>query len=117
MIQSTSRRELASSTVTECPECGETERLRGRRTETVIDLVCEACGHSWQRDPQRRCRSCGSDDLRYTPKPLWEKGRGEQRTPAGRIDAYACWGCGGVDVTSDDARPGDERKPYRVDPV
>lgn len=82
-----------------CPECGETERLRGTPQGELIDIECEACGVSWQRDPRARCGICGSSDLRYTPRPLWERGRGEQRTPAGRIDAYACNACGGSDVT------------------
>jgi hypothetical protein len=41
-----------------------------------------------------------------TPKALWEKGRGDQRTPAGEIAAYACWNCGGRDVTSSTPVPG-----------
>lgn len=83
-----------------CPNCGEAEHLRGTRRDEIIDLRCESCGTRWQRDPTPRCNLCGSTELRYTPKPLWEKGRGDQRTPAGRIDAYACNACGGRDVTS-----------------
>ncbi len=83
-----------------CPECGETDRLRGERHGDRIRLRCETCRATWERDPTPRCGLCGSTDLRYTPKPLWERGRGDQRTPAGRIDAYACNACGGRDVTS-----------------
>jgi hypothetical protein len=91
-----------------CPDCGEGERLRGSaRSDGTIELTCEACGSSWERDARPRCRLCGSDDLRYVPRPLWERGRGEQRTPAGRRDAYDCYACGGRDVTSARAEPGD----------
>lgn len=90
-----------------CPDCGEVDRLRGRPdTEGTIRLECLSCGTAWHRDTRRRCRLCGSKDLRYTPKPLWERGRGDQRTPAGRIDAYACNTCGGRDVTSGSPRTG-----------
>jgi hypothetical protein len=89
-----------------CPACGEAEELRGtRRDDGVLAITCETCGASWERDTQRRCKLCGSTDLEYTPKPLWEKGRGDQRTPAGKIPAYACWSCGGRDVTSATPRP------------
>jgi predicted RNA-binding Zn-ribbon protein involved in translation (DUF1610 family) len=88
-----------------CPSCGEEERLRGTtRKDSVVELRCEACGATWERDASPKCRLCGSDDLRYAPRPLWERGRGTQRTPAGRLDAYDCYACGGKDVTS--ARPG-----------
>ena len=87
-----------------CPSCGEEERLRGTtRKDSVVELECEACGATWERDASPRCLLCGSDDLRYAPRPLWERGRGTQRTPAGRLDAYDCYACGGKDVTS--ARP------------
>lgn len=91
----------------ECPECGERERLQGSRAGDVIEIECLACGSSWSRDPTPRCRLCGSTNLRYRPEPLWEKGRGDQRTPAGRIDGYACNDCRGFDVTSSSPRPAD----------
>lgn len=89
-----------------CPSCGEDDELSGdRQADGSLRITCLSCGTSSSRDADRRCRLCGSQDLEYTPKPLWEKGRGDQRTPAGRIDAYACWHCGGRDVTSDNPRP------------
>jgi Zn ribbon nucleic-acid-binding protein len=88
-----------------CPRCGETEQLRGERDGDVIRLTCAACGFGWMRDTTKRCRLCGSDNLTYTPKPLWEKGRGDQRTPAGRIDAWYCYDCGARDATSDEPIP------------
>lgn len=87
-----------------CPSCGDDENLSGSRRPTgELEVTCLACDTRWDRDTERRCALCGSTDLEYTPRPLWEKGRGDQRTPAGRIAAYACWSCGGRDVTS--ARP------------
>ncbi len=83
-----------------CPACGERLRLEGsRQDDGTIALRCLACEAAWTRDPTLRCVGCGSDDLRYTPKPLWERGRGDQRTPAGRIDAYACNACRRTDAT------------------
>lgn len=90
-----------------CPTCSETDRLSGkRRPDDSLEVTCQACGTVWERGGPRRCGLCGSDDLAYTPKPLWEKGRGDQRTPAGRIDAYRCYACGGRDVTSRTPVPG-----------
>jgi hypothetical protein len=89
-----------------CPSCGEQEELRGsRRDDGTLEISCESCGTSWDRDTQRRCKLCGSTDLAYRPKPLWEKGRGDQRTPAGEIPAWSCYDCGGRDVTSANPRP------------
>ncbi|HUG88367.1 MAG TPA: hypothetical protein VMP42_06335, partial [Actinomycetota bacterium] len=89
-----------------CPSCGEEERLEGSRRDGSVEIACLSCGHRWERDTRRRCGLCGSEDLRYTPEPLWERGRGQQRTPAGRRDAWACNDCGGRDVTSSEPRPG-----------
>lgn len=101
-----------------CPTCAEDDDLSGtRRPDGTLEITCLACGAVWDRDAERRCRLCGSADLEYTPKPLWERGRGEQRTPAGKIAAYACWSCGGRDVTSAAPVPGppDHRPSRRYD--
>lgn len=102
-----------------CPSCAEADDLSGRRRpDGALEITCLACGTAWDRDAGRRCKLCGSDDLEYTPKPLWERGRGAQRTPAGAITAYACWSCGGRDVTSAHPVPGpaDHRASRRYDP-
>lgn len=66
-----------------CPTCGEDDDLSGApRPDGHLDLTCGACGHVWDRDAERRCKLCGSPDLEYAPKALWERGRGDQRTPA-----------------------------------
>jgi len=94
-----------------CPECGEDDDLTGtRQLDGGLQIRCAACGNVWARDMRLRCRLCGSDDLTYAPKPLWEKGRGDQRTPAGRIDAYHCRACGGRDVTSSNPVPGASKR-------
>lgn len=90
----------------QCPQCGEDDDLHARRGDDgPVTVVCGSCGHGWMRDSTLRCQLCGSTDLRYTPEPLWEKGRGDQRTPAGKIDQYACWTCGGRRVTSAEPVP------------
>ena len=89
-----------------CPACGEDDDLAGsERPDGTLQITCGACGATWDRDMRPRWRLCGSDDLSYAPKPLWEKGRGDQRTPAGRIDAYQCHACNGWDVTSSNPIP------------
>lgn len=91
-----------------CPSCGEDDDLEAvARTEDDAPVIrCGACAHEWVRDTTLRCRLCGSSDLRYTPEPLiWERGRGDQRTPTGLRDVYACWSCGGRRVTSDEPIP------------
>ena len=102
-----------------CPQCGEADDLAGtRQPDGSLEITCQACGAAWERGSKEpRCRLCGSDDLEYTTKPLWEKGRGEQRTPVGRIHAYYCHACGGRDVTSASPVPGppDHTPSRRVD--
>lgn len=83
-----------------CPSCGRDDALQGSRDGDVIHAECGSCGHTWDRQLSPRCAICGSQRVTYAPRPLWEKGRGDQRTPAGRIDSYTCADCGGVDVTS-----------------
>lgn len=91
-----------------CPRCDEDEQLSGeRRDDDTVVITCERCGTTWERGG-RRCGSCGSTEVEYAPKALWEKGRGDQHTPAGRIDSYRCCTCGGFDVTSSNPKPGPE---------
>ncbi len=93
----------------QCPACGEHDRISGGPPAGgIIPMTCLACGADWERDVRRRCRRCGSEHLEYTPRPLWEKGRGDQQTPAGRFDAYTCVTCGEPDATSARSRHPDE---------
>ncbi len=82
-----------------CAKCGEEERLQGSRRGELIWIRCEACGEEWSRDPRRRCGYCKSEDLRYTPIPLWSGGRGTMQTPSGTRDSWTCEDCGASDAT------------------
>jgi hypothetical protein len=84
--------------MTTCPRRGDADRSRGDASGHLINLTCDSCGATWQRNTTRRYRRCGSDDLRYTPRPLWGKGRGNQRTPVGRLGAFVCNAGDGADV-------------------
>lgn len=70
------------------------------RVADAITFTCLACSH--RLGPGHRFARwlvrIGASDLR--PRPLWERGRGEQHTPAGRIDADDCPHGGGRGVTS-----------------
>ncbi len=91
-----------------CPACGEDEALEGTRSDAhTLDVECTACGAAWQRHTDRRCALCGSTDLKYTPRDVLERSRGNQHTPTGRIDAWACYSCGGRDVTGPHPEAGD----------
>lgn len=77
----------------ECPACGESKQLKGRREEGVIHVACRACGHSWVRDPER-CQRCGGPIHHYRA-PLLQKARGTQQSIlAYRIDKR-CVACDG----------------------
>lgn len=85
----------------ECPSCGEDDELRGKRNGDLINMTCEACGHTWTRDTRTRCLVCGAEgpDLNYRPIPLFSKGRGTMRTPSGQRDSWDCDKCGQSDCT------------------
>ena len=78
---------------TECPRCGEDEKLRGERHEDVIRLGCEACGAEWDRAVAPTCKSCGSDDMQAVPKAIVEKGRGTQLSVVGTRTIHLCSDC------------------------
>jgi hypothetical protein len=90
-----------------CPACDEDEDLTGAaQPDGTVEITCGRCAHAWERGAEPTCRLCGSTDLVRTAKPLWEKGRGDQHTPAGRIATFRCHTCGGRNVTSGDPVPG-----------
>ena len=78
---------------TVCPECGETERLQGRREGRDILIQCEACGHEWRRNLDR-CPSCGKSTLADRRVPLMQKARGTQQSIVGYNVVTECWSCG-----------------------
>ena len=93
--------------VVRCPGCGEEDELTGAPDGEAVRVACGACALVWHRRPGRACALCGSEQLKHRPEPVWEKARGDQRTPAGWLDAWDCYACGGRDVTSGHPRPGD----------
>lgn len=76
-----------------CPECGETETLRGTRRDDVIDLTCEACGEVWVRPLTKHCPRCGGDDLQTVPLAIVERSRGTQLSVVGTRPIDLCSNC------------------------
>jgi predicted RNA-binding Zn-ribbon protein involved in translation (DUF1610 family) len=76
-----------------CPECGETEALRGSRGDRAIVLECESCGHQWERNLDPSCRQCGGDDMQPVPLAILEKGRGTQLSVVGTRTIHLCSNC------------------------
>ncbi len=80
-------------TGTECPACGEKQRLSGARQEDVIHLCCDACGETWDRDLKPTCRRCGGSDMQAVPQAILEKGRGTQLSMVGTRTVHLCSVC------------------------
>ena len=76
-----------------CPSCGESEQLRGTRQEDSILVRCEACGHTWKRDPEA-CPQCGSRTVVDRREPLMQKARGTQQSIVGYRIVKECGSCG-----------------------
>lgn len=76
-----------------CPSCGETERLRGTRHGETIVVVCEACGHEWERNPDV-CPNCGKRTISDQRVPLIQKARGTQQSIVGYRVVKECSSCG-----------------------
>ena len=80
-------------TGTECPDCGESERLAGNRDGEVIHLRCEACGNEWDRQVNPTCKKCGGDDMQEVPMAIVEKSRGTQLSVVGTRPVHLCSAC------------------------
>lgn len=76
-----------------CPDCGEADELRGRRTDTGISLTCEACGFEWQRSLKPSCPTCGSTDMQTVPLAIVERSRGTQLSVVGTRPVELCSSC------------------------
>lgn len=77
----------------ECPVCGETDDLEGRRHEATIVITCGACGQSWERSLRPTCRVCGGHDLQEIPVAIVEKSRGTQLSVVGIRVVDLCRDC------------------------
>jgi len=78
---------------TECPSCGESDRLQGDRDGEVIHLRCESCGEAWDREPVPTCKQCGGTDMQAVPKAIVEKSRGTQLSVVGTRTVHLCSVC------------------------
>lgn len=101
-----------------CPNCGETEALRGERPDPEADsqliaIRCESCDTSWDRDPANRCPRCGSTDLYAAPVAVIEKARGTQLSIVSTRSQFLCWGCD-RDLIDDQRRSGTALMPDQL---
>ena len=76
-----------------CPECDESEDLRGVRDHEVIHLTCGVCGRTWDRPATPRCQRCGGDDLQAVVKAVVERSRGTQLSIVGSQTVHLCSIC------------------------
>jgi len=76
-----------------CPDCGETDDIRGVRDARLIALTCEVCGFEWTRDPSPVCPECAGDDLYPAIAAIVEKGRGTQLSVVGTRVVHLCEAC------------------------
>jgi predicted RNA-binding Zn-ribbon protein involved in translation (DUF1610 family) len=76
-----------------CPQCGETDDLRGSRGDTGIDMTCESCGFEWPRSLAPKCPTCGSTDMQTVPLAIVEKSRGTQLSVLGTRPIDLCSTC------------------------
>jgi primosomal protein N' len=77
----------------ECPQCGESKRLKGHRTDDGIHVACQACGHEWIRTPDK-CPTCGEPMLAFRA-PLLHKARGTQQSILAYRVQKRCVSCEG----------------------
>ena len=78
---------------TDCPACGESERLAGNRDGELIHLQCEACGKQWDRQINPTCKQCGGTDMQEVPLAIVEKSRGTQLSVVGTRAVHLCSKC------------------------
>lgn len=76
-----------------CPNCGEDEDLVGNRHGETITVTCQKCDTIWDRDQQRRCPTCGRDDVREARQAIVEKSRGTQLSMTSLRPVWLCPDC------------------------
>lgn len=83
-----------------CPSCGEQEELSGRRVDGEILLTCHTCGYDGPRLAERRCQTCGGDDVVERPRALVERSRGTQLSVVGYTTTALCRVCDADDLAA-----------------
>lgn len=76
-----------------CPQCGESEELRGEQTPDGIRVHCGTCSATWLRDTAPRCATCGGGDIVVRPRLLTQFSRGTQLSVVGWQDVPCCSSC------------------------
>ncbi len=76
-----------------CPECGEMDNLEGSPSTGTISMNCGQCGAVWNRRLEKRCTTCGGDDLQTVPLAIVEKSRGTQLSIVGTRPVDLCSVC------------------------
>ncbi|MGI8773844.1 MAG: hypothetical protein ACR2KQ_02335 [Actinomycetota bacterium] len=76
-----------------CRQCGEDADLTGRRTGGTIEIRCNRCDHSWIRDVDPACPTCGGGDLRPFKEPLIQRARGNAYSIVGERLVHLCEVC------------------------
>jgi hypothetical protein len=80
------------ATISQCPACGEDQRLRGRPSGDDIAVTCETCGAQWLRGATQ-CNSCGRTDAVVRPQVMTRHPRGNQLAIVGRRELPLCPDC------------------------
>lgn len=77
-----------------CPDCGESDDLRGTPTDAGIEIRCGKCGRRWLRDEQpERCATCGGVDLVRRTRALTQYSRGTQLSIVATSEILLCRTC------------------------
>lgn len=82
----------------ECPVCGETDNLAGKRTDEAIAITCGGCGQIWDRPTTPVCPNCDGTDLQAVPLAIVEKSRGTQLSVVGIRIVHLCYDCDADDI-------------------
>jgi hypothetical protein len=90
------------ATISQCPACGEDQRLRGRPSGDDIEVTCETCGAQWLRGAMR-CNSCGRTDAVVRPQVMTRHPRGNQLAIVGRRQLPLCPDCDADAITESEA--------------
>ena len=81
-----------------CPMCGETEALRGERTDSAVTVTCDGCGQVWDRPLRPTCSRCEGLDVIGVPHAIVEKSRGTQLSVVGIRIVHLCVDCDADDI-------------------